>query len=427
MFTMPLSMDSQPDLPLVSCSELVDVFGDAILIDVRPFSDFVVGHISGAISIRLSSILIRRLSQGKIPFADIVAEEHKARFKCLSQETFRKVVVYDEADFDGKSPLVTVFKSLQQIFPNVAVLQGGISACRADLSHLIESIEDDRSGGLFHGTKCTEDGEHSPFDKHVRDLHPCEILPFLFVGSQVHAQSRAILSGLKITHILNITATCPNCFPNDIQYKTIPIKDTWNQNISSFFQECFEFIDSARSSDGRVLVHCVAGISRSPTITIAYLMKTTNMSLQDALSHVKGRRSIVAPNLDFLVELEAFERSLNPSLPIPPVTVSPDEPNGSFLMDCTPPTASAPPSSHPAAAHETLSHPCTPACLPKPALPSSFSAPSIVVESDPPLTPAFRSNLGRVSFGSPRGSPRSVRRDPCGASPVSPAHGIFVL
>ena len=40
--------------------------------------------------------------------------------------------------------------------------------------------------------------------------------------------------------------------------------------------------DSVRESSGSVLVHCLAGISRSPTIVIAYVMHHLKLSIDDA-------------------------------------------------------------------------------------------------------------------------------------------------
>lgn len=328
---------SQLPMKFLSPTNLHQIFTENICevttIDVRPYSDFVVGHIAGAFSVRLSSLLIRRLGQGKITFIDIVADEQKDRFRSWTAGNRKRVVVYDEsvseldmASTDPKNPLFVVTRALLQTYPEVAVLQGGFSAFKAIAPEAIETADDETPSPLLKHCACESSSEQSPVDKHVRDLCPSEILPYLFVGSQQHAQSKQILEQLQITHILNITATCPNWYPGAIQYRNIQIKDTWNQNISSYFEDSFAFIDSAKQSGGHVLVHCVAGISRSPTIVIAYLMRTLNISLQEALTHVKGKRAIVSPNLDFLVELEQYERVLNPALGPAPL-VSPDPPD----------------------------------------------------------------------------------------------------
>lgn len=44
----------------------------------------------------------------------------------------------------------------------------------------------------------------------------------------------------------------------------------------------FPSTDKAKVSNCRVIVHCLAGISRSATIAIAYIMKTMGLSSDDA-------------------------------------------------------------------------------------------------------------------------------------------------
>ena len=48
-----------------------------------------------------------------------------------------------------------------------------------------------------------------------------------------------------------------------------------------------------------VLVHCFAGVSRSASIIIAYLMKEKNNTYKEAFSFVKAKRSIIDPNFGF--------------------------------------------------------------------------------------------------------------------------------
>lgn len=66
----------------------------------------------------------------------------------------------------------------------------------------------------------------------------------------------------------------------------------------------------ARNSGRCVLIHCMAGVSRSVTLTIAYLMCHFRMSMHNAYQFVKEKRPAISPNLNFMGQLVEFEREL---------------------------------------------------------------------------------------------------------------------
>lgn len=71
------------------------------------------------------------------------------------------------------------------------------------------------------------------------------------------------------------------------------------------------FTDEARKNGKGVLVHCLAGISRSVTVTVAYLMGTEGMSLNEAYDFVKSCKPNISPNFNFMGQLMEFEKTLH--------------------------------------------------------------------------------------------------------------------
>ncbi len=76
----------------------------------------------------------------------------------------------------------------------------------------------------------------------------------------------------------------------------LEVDDSPDEDLMAHFEKCIEFI---RKDGGKVLVHCVSGISRSGAITIAYVMKTQGKTFEEAWEFVRERRSMVHPNSGF--------------------------------------------------------------------------------------------------------------------------------
>eukprot|EP00347_Sterkiella_histriomuscorum_P018198 403346415 len=118
-----------------------------------------------------------------------------------------------------------------------------------------------------------------------------KILDNLYLGDIQGASNLFMLKRLGITHILQVAAGFNPFFPG------------------KHFTNCIEFIKNA-TSKGKVLVHCYAGISRSASVVIAFLMQEHSKSFFDAMSHVRKRRPIIFPNPGFQRQLMEFERTL---------------------------------------------------------------------------------------------------------------------
>uniref|UniRef100_A0A669P2R4 Dual specificity protein phosphatase 15 n=1 Tax=Phasianus colchicus TaxID=9054 RepID=A0A669P2R4_PHACC len=80
-------------------------------------------------------------------------------------------------------------------------------------------------------------------------------------------------------------------------------------SLHKHFKECISFIHQCRLQGGNCLVHCLAGISRSTTIVVAYVMAVTEMSSQEVLEAIRSVRPVANPNPGFKQQLEEFSGS----------------------------------------------------------------------------------------------------------------------
>jgi len=149
---------------------------------------------------------------------------------------------------------------------------------------------------------------------------------FLFLGSMFGVQTRSKLIELeksflqsnprspgsrgRVVNILNMAVEIEDKFPVEFHYKKIPLEDDENQDIRSHFEETSEWIERARVKGELVIVHCAAGVSRSATIVLAYLMSKERMKLKDAFAFVKKKRPVISPNSGFLFQLWKYEEEL---------------------------------------------------------------------------------------------------------------------
>ncbi len=95
-------------------------------------------------------------------------------------------------------------------------------------------------------------------------------------------------------------------YPNDFQYGNIEIEDDERENIFKYFYTCINFIDKSKIC----YVHCQAGVSRSASIVIAYVMYKLKLNFDDAFDYVRQKRNLISPNIGFILQLEDLDKVL---------------------------------------------------------------------------------------------------------------------
>ncbi|TFK49728.1 hypothetical protein OE88DRAFT_1755506 [Heliocybe sulcata] len=173
---------------------------------------------------------------------------------------------------------------------------------------------------------------------------PSRVLPFLYLGNLNHATNAYMLHALGITHVVSVGECAlvpPPSFaghgpvPADKgapgtpgkrgeghgslwieeregRIKVLDIKGVCDDGIDTLapqLEPICEWIERARAGGGQVLVHCRVGVSRSATVTIAYVMKHLGVPLVDAYLIVRSRRLsvLIQPNMRLLYNLLGWE------------------------------------------------------------------------------------------------------------------------
>ncbi len=133
----------------------------------------------------------------------------------------------------------------------------------------------------------------------------------LYLGNKDFANNYQKLKSMSISLIIAV-------YPKDFKYNYlrppncrlyhIEVNDQIHEDLVSHFDYCYELIsEELAQEEGKVLVFCGAGLSRSATIVAAYLMKKYKISAEEALERMRRKRDKINPNIGFMAQLCLYE------------------------------------------------------------------------------------------------------------------------
>lgn len=142
----------------------------------------------------------------------------------------------------------------------------------------------------------------------------CEIIEDkLYLGSQISIKECTENEGIRSYVRVMWDEPHYDEYPDGSNVLHIRIDDSPTDDIYEHFSGVINFIEDEINKGYKVLIHCYAGISRSATITIAYLMYKWRMCFTEAFNYVFEKREIY-PNSGFIQQLIMYQSDLNLNL-----------------------------------------------------------------------------------------------------------------
>ncbi|CAI5448432.1 unnamed protein product [Caenorhabditis angaria] len=290
-----------------------------ILLDCRSNGDSV----KLATRVRLPNVLLRRLLAGSLALTNVSA-------RLQNPTSAPQIILISGESVSDESISSALIKTFRNNSYRFSVLSESVNSLLTKFPNLRECTDENLKSYPLSSTNSATNSSNVLEGPPVGYLNlsslrlesdnrgkpraefPVEISPFLYLGNAETARNRETLEKYSISYVINVTSNLPNAFETDpkMRYLRISVDDNSSHNLTTFFTEAISFIEEARLKKSACLVHCLAGISRSVTICLAYLMNTNRCSLEHAYDWVQNKNASIAPNFHFMGQLTDYEKSL---------------------------------------------------------------------------------------------------------------------
>ncbi|KAJ7474995.1 protein-tyrosine phosphatase-like protein [Mycena latifolia] len=128
----------------------------------------------------------------------------------------------------------------------------------------------------------------------------------LYLGSLSAVNDHPLLRAHGITHLVQAP---PARNEDGLVVYSIDIRDKESVDLRPHLEAACVYIERTLRRGKGVLVHCQQGVSRSPSIVIAYLIRNHAMYYDAALAFVKRKRACAKPDPGFARALIEWEHS----------------------------------------------------------------------------------------------------------------------
>lgn len=136
---------------------------------------------------------------------------------------------------------------------------------------------------------------------------PALVMPYLYVGSQ-DCCIPDVLINYNIRTVLSVGIEAPVVHSN-VSYSHVQCLDLPDTRLIPILNECNQIIEKSIAAKENILVHCNAGVSRSASVVIGYLILQERKSFEDAHDMLKAVRPCIRPNIGFIKQLKSLHEN----------------------------------------------------------------------------------------------------------------------
>ena len=122
------------------------------------------------------------------------------------------------------------------------------------------------------------------------------------------AENMAVVARAGITHIIDMQIEfddTPLAEKHGIEVLWNPTDDDFEEKPAALFQRGVDFAEAALERDGKVYIHCAAGVHRAPMMTLAVL-GSMGWTIDDAMEMIQAKRPVVDFAEVYLQSVENF-------------------------------------------------------------------------------------------------------------------------
>ena len=129
------------------------------------------------------------------------------------------------------------------------------------------------------------------------------IIDNIYLGDIVAASNETFLKEYNISIVINCAIEFESNY-KDLKALELKLYDSIYQNLFPKFEYAYKIIKQYQKTN--ILIHCMAGVSRSASLVIFYIMKEKKWDYDKSFEYVQRIRDFISPNLSFIDQLKEY-------------------------------------------------------------------------------------------------------------------------